>query len=755
MKKRNQNPKNTFIVYCLMFALAVSALYALGTMDLSGNVIEYSEVDFSVFLSALKDEKVVKLTVYEESRGYRAELKDGTGMTAYAPTSYDMALVSSEYVLPQLAEGKLVLESSKPSILGELLSWLPTLALFAMMIFFYMKMAGGGSGGSMMNFGKSKARMTKGDTKNKVTFKDVAGLKEEKTEMAEIVDFLKNPKKYTDLGARIPKGVLLVGPPGTGKTYIAKAVAGEAGVPFFSISGSDFVEMFVGVGASRVRDLFADAKKNAPCIVFIDEIDAVGRRRGAGIGGGNDERGQTLNQLLVEMDGFGINEGIIILAATNRPDVLDPAILRPGRFDRQITIGTPDVNGREEVFQIYAKNKPLDENVDLKVLAKRTPGFTPADIENMMNEAALLTARRNGTIIHMDDLEEAITRVIVGPKKTSRIMTDKEKKLTAFHEAGHAIVMRSIPGQDPVHQVTIMPRGSAGGFTMSLPEQDQYYDTKSGMMNDIKHLLGGRVAEAMVLGDISTGASSDLERATRIAHDMVTKYGMTDAIGPVNYSSSDEVFLGRDFTSKQNYSEELAAKIDKEVRSIIDEAYKATEQLLGEHRQQLDAVANALLEMETLDADQFEAIYSGTKTTAELIGESAQADRIRADREAKEAEDRAAREAEELSNAKSELEQQLENGHRVAVIDKNGNAILINNIEQLREEQRRALGSEADRSAEDEKAKAPVREEESAELQNPEEKLQAPESPDEPETQESGSQYSKQARTPEDDNKDQ
>ena len=542
-----------------------------------------------------------------------------------------------------------------------------------------------GGGGRVLNFGKSKARMVKGDDKKRITFKDVAGLEEEKQELAEIVDFLKNPRKYLELGARIPKGVLLVGPPGTGKTYISKAVAGEAGVPFFSISGSDFVEMFVGVGASRVRDLFNDAKKNAPCIVFIDEIDAVGRRRGAGIGGGNDEREQTLNQLLVEMDGFDANEGIIVMAATNRPDVLDPAILRPGRFDRQVTISTPDVKGREEVFKLYAKNKPLDENVDLKVLAKRTPGFTPADIENMMNEAALLTARRNGTIIHMEDLEEAITRVIAGPQKRSRVMSEKERKLTAYHEAGHAVVMRATPGSDPVHQVTIMPRGSAGGFTMQLPDEDHYYITRTEMEQDIMHLLGGRIAESLVLGDISTGASSDLERATKTAHDMVTKYGMSKAIGPVNYSDADEVFLGRDFTSKQNYSEELASKIDQEVRSIIDKAYADAEKMLKDHRDELDRVAGALLEMETLDADQFEAIYSGTRTVAELQEEDNARSKARKKVEDAEAEARAKKEAEEAAIIK-EMEGVLPGGNqmkkppmhtRVARIDKDGNISLV------------------------------------------------------------------------------
>ena len=556
-KNKRPSPIGIFISYAVMFVivmLVVSFFFGDGMNSETKN-LEYSE-----FVDLISSEKISTIKISSASRSYSGTLKDGTKFIAYAPTDYDMAIISQEYIVPQAAEGKLKVESVKPSNWLSILSLIPTVILIVLMVLM------------MRNMNKE------------ITVDQVAGLEEEKQELAEIVDFLKNPKKYTELGARIPKGVLLVGPPGTGKTHISKAVAGEAGVPFFSISGSDFVEMFVGVGASRVRDLFEDAKRNAPCIVFIDEIDAVGRRRGAGIGGGNDEREQTLNQLLVEMDGFDVNEGIIILAATNRPDVLDPAILRPGRFDRQVTISVPDVKGRQAIFELYAKNKPLDESVDLSVLAKRTPGFTPVDIENMMNEAALLTARRNGTIIHMGDLEEAITRVIAGPKKTSRVMSEKEKRLTAYHEAGHAVIQRLIPGSDPVHQVTIMPRGSAGGFTMTLPEEDKYYATKGDMEDEIVDLLGGRLAESVVLGDISTGASNDLERATKIAHDMVTKYGMSDAIGPVNYSDADEVFLGRDFTSKQNYSEDLASKIDKEVRRIIDEAYARGKKMLEEHR---------------------------------------------------------------------------------------------------------------------------------------------------------------------------
>lgn len=486
------------------------------------------------------------------------------------------------------------------------------LVLFGLFWFFFMQQAQGGGGGNrVMTFGKSRAKMHT-DDKRKTTFKDVAGADEEKEELREIVDFLKNPKKYLELGARIPKGVLLVGPPGTGKTLLARAVAGEAGVPFFSISGSDFVEMFVGVGASRVRDLFEQAKKNAPCIVFIDEIDAVGRHRGAGLGGGHDEREQTLNQLLVEMDGFSSNEGIIIIAATNRPDILDPALLRPGRFDRRIVVGIPDVKGREEIIRVHSRGKPLAPDVDIKVLAKRTPGFTGADLENVMNESAILVARRSGKYIEMRDIEEAITRVIAGPEKRSRVITEKDKRLVAYHEAGHAVVAKVLPNTDPVHEISIIPRGMAGGYTLTLPEEDKHYVSKSEMMDEITQLLGGRVAEALVLEDVSTGASNDIERASQIARRMVTEYGMSESLGPIAYGGKHgEVFLGRDFGTYRNYSEHVASAIDEEVKKIIQTAYNKAEEILKNHMDALHRVAEALLDREKLNMEEFEEVFAG------------------------------------------------------------------------------------------------------------------------------------------------
>lgn len=503
----------------------------------------------------------------------------------------------------------------------ELLPTFFVLLLLGGFWFLFMSQSQGGSN-RVMSFGKSKARLHREDGEV-ITFDMVAGLKEEKKELKEIVDFLQDPRKYIELGARIPKGVLLVGPPGTGKTYLSKAVAGEAKVPFFSISGSDFVEMFVGVGASRVRDLFSEAKKKSPCIVFIDEIDAVGRRRGAGLGGGHDEREQTLNQLLVEMDGFGTNEGIIIMAATNRPDILDPAILRPGRFDRQVTVGLPDVRGREEILGVHTKNKKLDDDVNLREIAKRTAGFTPADIENLTNEAALLTARHNLTKIPRWIFEEAAIKVVAGPEKKSQVVIEKERVLTAYHEAGHAIVSSLLPDTDPVHMITIIPRGGAGGFTAYIPEEERNYMTKRQMEHRLITLLGGRAAEATVLDDISTGASNDIERATKIARSMVTHYGMSDKLGPMTYGQDDEeVFMGRDFGRTRNYSEEVAAEIDKEMKRIINDAYETAVGLLERHKPALHGIAKALLEKETLNDDEFREVFEKyTRDGVEVVPE--------------------------------------------------------------------------------------------------------------------------------------
>ena len=488
--------------------------------------------------------------------------------------------------------------------------------LIIFFIFWFLLMGGaqsgnGGAGGKTMSFGKSRARMINPSDKNRVTFDDVAGVDEEKEELEEIVEFLKNPRKFTEMGARIPKGVLLVGHPGTGKTLLAKAVAGEAGVPFFFISGSDFVEMFVGVGASRVRDLFEEAKKKAPCIIFIDEIDAVVRQRGAGLGGGHDEREQTLNQLLVEMDGFSANEGVIVLAATNRPDILDKALLRPGRFDRQIVVSNPDVKAREQILEVHSRKKKLADDVDLKTIAKNTSGFSGADLENVLNEAALLAARRNLNEIGMQEVEDAMVKVTMGPEKRTRVRSEKEQKLVAFHEAGHAVVSRFLPTQDPVHQISIVPRGMAGGYTMYRPTEDKSFMSRTEMVENIVSLLGGRVAEQLVLNDISTGASNDIERATQIARSMVTKYGMSERIGTITLGSSqEEVFLGRDFAQAKEYSEETANLIDEEVKSIIDFAYKKAEEILKANMEKLTKVANVLLEKEKIDGDEFDEIFS-------------------------------------------------------------------------------------------------------------------------------------------------
>ncbi|MDY5229720.1 MAG: ATP-dependent zinc metalloprotease FtsH [Eubacteriales bacterium] len=555
------------------------------------------------------------------------KLNDGTSMEVEVPSYYTLKEDAGTAMQDQISEGKLKVETPLPYSPPWWLTLLPSLGLLVIFIIFwfaFMRQAGGGSGpGGMMNFGKSKARVSS-DGKTNKTFADVAGEDEEKAELAEIVDFLKTPDKFRRLGARIPKGVLLVGPPGTGKTLLAKAVAGEAGVPFFSISGSDFVEMFVGVGASRVRDLFDTAKKQSPCIIFIDEIDAVGRHRGAGLGGGHDEREQTLNQLLVEMDGFGVNEGVIIIAATNRPDILDPALLRPGRFDRQVVVDAPDVKGREEILKVHSKGKPLASDVDLSVIAKTTIGFSGADLENLMNEAALAAARKGAREISMFDIEDSIMKVIAGPEKKSRKVTERERRLTAFHEAGHAVVSKMLPTQDRVHQVSIIPRGRAGGYTLSLPKDDTFFNSKTEMLEEIVSLLGGRVAEQLFLGDISTGASNDIERATNIAKSMVTKYGMSERLGARTFGDqNNEVFIGLDYGHTVDYSQETAAVIDEEIHKIIDECYKRCTDILNSHRESLTKVAELLLEKEKIEGEEFDALFAADSKDSENTTENA------------------------------------------------------------------------------------------------------------------------------------
>ena len=530
-----------------------------------------------------------------------------------------------QYLKGPVEKGEIALSSTPANPQGPTIaSFLPTflVMLFMGYLFFSFMRSQQGAGGRMMNFGKSKARVMDDEETKKITFKDVAGLKEEKEELSEIVDFLKSPNKFVSMGARIPKGVLLVGPPGTGKTYLSKSVAGEAKVPFYIMSGSDFVEMYVGVGASRVRDLFETAKNNAPCIIFIDEIDAVGRRRGAGLGGGHDEREQTLNQLLVEMDGFGTNEGVIVMAATNRADILDPALLRPGRFDRQIYVGLPDVRARKEILELHGKKKPLADDVDMTVVAKRTAGFTPADLENLMNESALLAARENLRKIPMAIVNEASIKVVAGPEKSSAVIKEKERKLTAVHEAGHAVVSRMLPGYDSVHMITIIPRGRAGGFTAFLPDDDiMHFTTKTEMQNELVSLLGGRVAEDLVLGDISTGASNDIERATKLAREMVTTYGMSEKIGTLTYGSdSESVFVARDMSHTKDYSEEVAAEIDEEMRRFVGDAYNKAKNLLKENMDTLLRVSDALLDRETISGKEFEILFNGGSLTDDPLG---------------------------------------------------------------------------------------------------------------------------------------
>lgn len=590
----------------------------------SNSTSKVEKIPFSEFYTSILEHKVSEVEIQDNGMIQGKMAGSDKVFTTYAGYLAKTDGLTKE-ILEQTQQGVLKSKVKEPTQTHWILDLLPMVMLILIIVafwFIFVQQAQGG-GSKVMGFGKSRAKLHKEDENIKITFNDVAGLQEEKEELKEIVDFLRSPQKYWNLGARIPKGILMVGPPGTGKTYLSKAVAGEAGVPFYSISGSDFVEMFVGVGASRVRDLFEQAKKTAPCIIFIDEIDAVGRKRGAGLGGGHDEREQTLNQLLVEMDGFRVNESIIVMAATNRPDILDPALLRPGRFDRQVMVGSPDVKGREEILKVHSRKKPLAEDVDLKVIARGTAGFTAADIENLMNEAALLTARNNGTKIKMQTIEEAIVKTIVGLAKKSRIITEDEKKLTAYHEAGHAILATVQKFCDPVHQVTIIPRGMAGGFTMSRPQEDRYYTTKQELKEKMVELLGGRVAEELILEDVSTGASNDLERVAKIARAMVTTYAMTDKLGAMAYGdSSDEVFLGKDFTTKPNYSEEVASQIDHEIKIIVDEAYATARKLLQENIDRLHNVAQALMVYETLDSEQFKKAFNGELDLNEDVEES-------------------------------------------------------------------------------------------------------------------------------------
>ena len=596
----------SMITYIAIFAVVLMFAFAFYRNGTQGKVISYTE-----FKEAYVENKIETMTIKEDKMSVDGVFKDGKRFTSYVSNKM------LDNLLQETQGVETVIKYTPPNNMGIWISFLPTILIIGVIFFglFMFTQQAQNSGGNrgVMNFGKSKAKMANLDGK-KVTFKDVAGADEEKGELEEIVDFLKQPKRYIEMGARIPKGVLLVGPPGTGKTLLAKAIAGEAGVPFFSISGSDFVEMFVGVGASRVRDLFEQAKKNAPCIIFIDEIDAVGRQRGAGLGGGHDEREQTLNQLLVEMDGFGVNEGIIMIAATNRPDILDPALLRPGRFDRRILVGAPDVKGREEVLKVHTRNKHLSEDVDLKVLAKMTPGFSGADLENLTNEAALLAVRGGKSSIDMADIEEAITRVIAGPEKKSRVVSEYDRRITAVHESGHAVVSNVLEYADPVHEISIIQRGMAGGYTMNLPEEDRTHTSKKQLKDKMVELLGGRVAEKLVIGDISAGAKNDIDRASHIARSMVMEYGMSDVIGTISFGNSDggEVFLGRDIGKSSNISEETSAKIDEEIKKLIDEAYNRAESILRENISKLNAVTDVLLQKEKIDGDEFREIFKNS-----------------------------------------------------------------------------------------------------------------------------------------------
>jgi len=624
MRKMFKNAAFYIFVFLLILMIARQVIPTTET--------EIVNLTLTELVNSIEEGKVKTINLVENN-SVQGTLQDDAVFYSYIPSvlSEDVG----KYLFDAMTKAGLEVTGTAPAQEPWILSLLPMIfgVLILVVLWFVFMQNSQGGGNKVMSFGKSRAKMIKEDNSKRITFADVAGLKEEKEELYEVVDFLKNPKKYIELGARIPKGILLIGPPGTGKTYLSRAIAGEAGVPFFSISGSDFVEMFVGVGASRVRDLFENAKKNSPCIIFIDEIDAVGRKRGAGLGGGHDEREQTLNQLLVEMDGFSENEGIILMAATNRPDILDPALLRPGRFDREITVGRPDVKEREEIIRVHARNKPVADDVDFKTLAKATPGFTPADIENLLNEAAILTARKSERKIRMRTIEEATTKVIAGVEKKSRVISEKERRLTAYHEAGHAILAAIIPEMDPVQQITIIPHGRAGGFTMQLPQEDRNYMTKRHMENELIVLLGGRVAERLILHDISTGAQNDLSRVSDIARAMVTKYAMSENLGSMSYGSEEEVFLGRDMTTRRNFSEQVAADIDREVRRLVDDAYDEAMRIMSENIDKLHEVANALLEYETINGEEFsialESGFEALKEKKEHEEKQLEADRLK------------------------------------------------------------------------------------------------------------------------------
>ncbi len=601
------NKKSAFRTLAVYTVLIFLAVYAITLLDGT----QTKQMSYTELMKNIDEQIVESIELSPDRLSANVKLKDEEDIVRIVEIPSSTTFI--ETVQDRVVAGEFEVTVAEPSFMESVAPYIPNVLLLlgTLFILMFVLRKTSDSNNKAMDFGKSRAQKIDKNSPKKVTFDNVAGLQEEKEELREEVEFLKNPKKYIDMGARIPKGILLVGGPGTGKTLLAKAVAGEANVPFFSISGSDFVEMFVGVGASRVRDMFKEAKANSPCIIFIDEIDAVGRHRGAGLGGGHDEREQTLNQLLVEMDGFATHESIIVMAATNRPDILDPALLRPGRFDRQIVVGNPDVKAREDILNLHAKNKPFVPGIDFKVIAKNTAGFSGADLENMINEAALLAARKDKKTIDINDVEEAMVKVMMGPEKKSKVISDKEKKLTAYHEAGHAVVARCLPNHDDIHEISIIPRGMAGGYTMYKPNEDKSYASKNEMKEHIVSLLGGRVAEALILDDISTGASNDIERATKIAREMVTKYGMSEKLGPICFGSgNDEVFLGKEMTShNRNYSENTASQIDSEIREIVMQAYTSAERILKENVEKLHKVAKRLLENEKISGEEFEAIF--------------------------------------------------------------------------------------------------------------------------------------------------